>query len=292
MSVPEVDAHFHVWELERFRYPWPNEDVLPIFKTISFGPLEAALETAKVGNAVFVQCLNNTPEEALWVLNDDHPGAIKLVKGVVAGVNLTNHAETTRQLEELCQFEKFVGVRHILDMEEDPAWVMRDDVIAGLKLVAEKGKTFDFLARPHHLQYVSTLAKAIPELRIVIDHIAKPLLSTSLEVAEDWRRNMAAAAACPNVYCKISGLVTEVDPVSHALPWTRDTFRDHVDVVLKEFGAERCMVGSDWPVLQLTGKRYNDVNLLHKSLVEGLSESEQKAVLGGTATKFYKLNVN
>ena len=283
--MAEVDSHFHVWELDRFDYPWPNFDVAAIFKTISYSDLTTALDSAGVKNAVFVQCLNNNIEEAKWVLNSGHPA----IKGVVAGVNLTDHKVLSEQLDELCKYDKFVGVRHILDMEESYDWVVRKDVIDGLRLVAARGKTFDFLSRPHHLHHVATLAKAVPELSIVINHIAKPLLSKSLKVSPDWKKNMLAAGSCPNVYCKISGLVTEVDPEKHATPWTTQTFLDHVEVVLGAFGPERCMIGSDWPVLRLTGTNYREVNLLHKSLLSGLSEAQKVKVCGGNAAKFYQL---
>lgn len=280
----ELDAHFHVWELDRFNYPWPCEDVKPIFKTVTFPDLTEALNSANVRNAVFVQCLNNNIEEAKWVLGSNHP----CIKGVVAGVNLIDHDLTIKQLDELCSYDKFVGVRHILD-EEDTDWIIRDDVIAALKIVAERGLSFDFLSRPHHLKHVETMAKAIPNLRIVIDHIAKPYLSKSLDVSPAWRKDMEAAANCPNGHCKISGLVTEVDPVSHKTAWSKDTFAAHINVVLGVFGADRCMIGSDWPVLRLTGADYATVNQLHKSLIAHLSDTDQKKIVGGNAVKFYKL---
>lgn len=283
--MAEVDAHFHVWELNRFSYPWPNQEVAAIFRNITFPDLTAALDSAGIESAVFVQCLNNCPAEAKWVLESEHPA----LKGVVAGVNLVDHVLLEHQLDELCQFDKFVGVRHILDMEEEHDWVIGEAVVEGLKLVAARGKTFDFLARPHHLPHVATLARAVPDLRIVIDHIAKPLLSKSLTVCSDWKRDMLAAASCPNVYCKISGLVTEVDPESHATSWTPQTFQDHVNVVLKGFGVDRCMIGSDWPVLRLTGADYKMVNELHKSLISELTKEDQAKITGGNAIKFYGL---
>eukprot|EP00116_Pleurobrachia_bachei_P006828 sb/3467090/ len=287
MSPPIIDSHFHMWDLQRFNYPWPNESVAAIHRDVTASEAGREMNGAGVHGAVFVQCLNNSLEEALWVINQQ----CSFIKGVVAGLNLTDHPVLEGQLDTLCKFPQFVGVRHILDMEEDPAWVVRDDVIAGLKIVATRDKTFDFLARPHHLSHVTTLAKAVPELRIVIDHIAKPLLSRSLEVDPGWRRDMESAAGCPNVHCKISGLVTEVDPEHHSTPFDATTFQAHVDVVLGLFGPGRCMMGSDWPVLTLTGANYSTVLDLHKELLSSLSETERKAVLGGNAASFYKLSM-
>lgn len=280
----EVDAHFHVWELDRFNYPWPCEDTKDIFHTITFPDLTEAFQSVDIKNAVFIQCLNNNVDEAKWVLNSGHPS----IKGVVAGINLKDHSQTKKQLQELSSYTKFVGARHILD-EEDVDWVIREDVIAGLKMLADAGKSFDFLSRPHHLKHVATIAKAVPNLRIVINHIAKPLLSKSLEVAPDWRRDMEAAASCPNVYCKISALVCEVDPGSWKKPWTKETFSPHVNTVLELFGADRCMIGSDWPVLKLTGADYKQVNQLHKSLIAHLPQEDQHKILRETAAKFYQL---
>ena len=281
----EVDSHFHVWDLNKFSYSWPDASLPAIFKDISLSDFSAALHSAGVNNAVFVQTLNNNIEEAKWVLKSNHPA----VKGVVSGVSLTDHALLKQQLDELCKFEAFVGVRHIIDMEADQAWLIRDDVIQALEMVAARDKSLDIPSRPHNLHHVATLAAAVPQLRIVVDHIAKPLLSRSLEICPEWKKNIEAAAACPNVFCKISGLVTEVDPVNNSTPWSVDTFQEHVDVVLAAFGVDRCMIGSDWPVLWVPGSNYKEVNQLHKSLIAHLSESEQNAILGSNAVRFYKL---
>ena len=284
MSSIEVDAHFHVWELERFKYPWPNDSVAPIYKTITFPDLTLALNSANVKNAVFIQCLNDCPEEAIWVMESRHPA----IKGVVAGVTLEDHHKLELQLDMLCKYPEFVGVRHILDMEASNDWIIGQDVIEGLKIVAARGKTFDFeFARPHHLQHVATVAKAVPNLKIVIDHVAKPVFLEGLDPA--WKRNMEMAALCPNVFCKISGLVTEVDPDHHKISWDTRTFSEHVKCVLHLFGSDRCMIGSDWPVLGLAGADYKKVNSLHKELLGHLSEKERMEVLGGTATVFYQL---
>ena len=280
----EVDSHFHVWDLQKFDYPWPNKDTPPLFRTIAFDELKEALATANVKNAVFVQCLNNNIQEAKWVLEKD----LDVIKGVVAGVDLIHHDILREQLRQLTKFPKFVGVRHILDMEA-PDWIMQDSVVEGLKIIADHGLTFDFLARPKHLGYVWQIAKKVPTLQIVIDHIAKPILSESLEVEKGYKENMKLAAENPNVYCKISGLVTEVDPVNHTTTWSRQTFQPHINFILSTFGADRCMIGSDWPVLKLTNATYKTVNSLHKDLIFHLAPEDKQKVLGGTAFRFYKL---
>ena len=281
----EVDAHFHVWELARFSYPWPDSSQPVLFRDFSFRDLTPALDSVGVKHAVFIQAVNNFVEEAEWVLRSGHPA----LRGVVAGVCLTDHTLLANQLDTLCHYEKFVGVRHIIDLESDPNWLIRDDVIKGLRMVAANDKTLDIPARPHNLHLVSKVAKQVPGLSIVIDHIGKPLLSKSVDVCPQWRSDMEAAASCKNVWCKISGLVTEVDPINNKTSWSVNTFREHVNIVLELFGVDRCILGSDWPVLHITGASYKEVNLLHKSLIQHLSETEQKAVLGSNAARFYDL---
>lgn len=281
----EVDSHFHVWELQKFPYQFPDDIGEIIKKDISFDQLRVALGSSNVKNAVFVQCVNGCVDEAVWVLESK----CAQIKGVVAGVDLTNADLLNKQLDTLCKYEKFVGVRHLLDFE-DVNWLGRDDVIKGLEVLRDRGLTFDACMRPIHTAHAAAVAERVPGLRMVINHISKPELSQNLGSFAEWAGNMAAAASHPNVFCKISGLVTEVDPETQSKGWTKDTFSLHVNFVLKVFGPGRCMIGSDWPVCLLAnGTNYKEVHDLHMSLISHLPQNDQIAIKGGNAARFYKL---
>jgi len=244
----------------------------------------SAMAAAGVKNAVFVQCCNSCQEEIDWV--DKLARDNTFIKGIVGGVDLTSK-NLRSELESRSKL--LVGVRHILDVE-DPDWLLREDVHAGLAELERQGLAFDLLVRPPILKHVPTLAKKFPNLRMVIDHISKPYISHGLEAGlAGWKEDMTAAASHHNVHCKISGLVTEVDPDHYAKQWTVQTFQPYVRHVLEVFGPDRCMFGSDWPVCKLTGAQYKDVLDLFSNLVGHLNKEEIHKIAYTTAINFYKL---
>lgn len=253
-SVSVVDAHQHFWDPARATYPWMTEGPLKR----RFGPddLEPLLRANGVAGSVVVQARNELAESYDLLAIAEHT---PFVLGVVGWVDLTG--DVAAQLATL--HGPLVGVRHLVQDEADPEWLLRADVQRGLAAVGEAGLAYDLLVKPAQLPAAVETARRRPDVRFVLDHAAKrPAGDDSA-----WRAGVAALAELPNVACKVSGLFTEHDP--------EGTFA----LALHWFGADRCMFGSDWPVstiavdygktLTLTG---NDAN-----------------VLAGTAIRWYEL---
>jgi len=290
-----VDSHFHIWDFSlRATYPktdasfdWPDETLPVIHKNIQAAEAEREITRSGVEAAVFVQCLNSCPEEVAWVaaLAEKH----KFIKGIVGGLDLTQEKEKLRtQIREAGDL--LVGVRHILDVEQQD-WILREDVARGLGVLEEEGKVFDCLVRPPTLKHVATIARRFPNLKMVVDHIAKPLMSLGQEGLKGWSADIAEAASCSNVFCKLSGLVTEADPEKHEKSWSAETFRSYTDLCLKLFGCDRCMFGSDWPVCRVAGAEHNQVVALLMELLSHISEAEREKIFYSNAVQFYNLKI-
>jgi L-fuconolactonase len=273
-----IDAHQHFWKLSNpFDQRWLDAPNLAEIRR-DFLPedLEPLIRAEGVGRTIFVQTQHNV-EENRWVLGlaEQHP----FIAGVVGWVDLASK-DCERDLFEFCQSPKFVGVRHVVQDEPDDDFLVRTEILKGLKVLEKHEVPFDLLLYVKHLRHVPALARALPELPMVIDHLAKPRIKD--HSLEDWLPGFREAASFPNVHCKLSGMVTEADWGN----WTADDLRPYVHTALDLFGADRLMFGSDWPVCELAAT-YGEV---HEALVEALgpiSKSERLAIFGGTAARFY-----
>jgi len=280
--APTIDAHQHYWQLNKpFDYGWLDlPGNAPIRRDFLPGDLEPLIRAAGVDRAVFVQTQHD-PEETRWVLGLAEE--FDFIAGVVGWVDLAG-ADCERQLLEFKDHPKFVGVRHVTQDEPDDDFIVRVDVLRGLKVLETHGVPFDLLFYPRHLRHVPTLARFLPDLPMVIDHLAKPPIKDHR--LDDWLPDFRAAAACPNVSCKLSGMITEAD-------WQRWTFADlkpYVRAALDLFGPDRLMFGSDWPVCELAGTYSQVVDALNDALGP-ISESDRAAIFGGTAARFYGLEI-
>lgn len=277
-----IDAHQHFWEIGKsgFDYAWMDGEALaPIRKTYLPADLKQHLDATGVDQSIFVQTQHNV-EENRWVLQfcEDHD----FLAGMVGWVDLAS-TDCERQLEEFKSNPYFVGIRHVTHDEPDDDWIIRDEVMNGLRVLEKYEVPFDLLFFVKHLKHASTLGKALPDLPMVIDHLAKPEIKAGR--LENWEENFRAAAKFPNMFCKISGMVTEAD----WLAWKPDDLRPYVEIALEVFGPERCMYGSDWPVCELAGS-YEQVIGAAREVLSGLSPDEQAWVFGGTAKKFYGID--
>ncbi|KAK7495783.1 hypothetical protein BaRGS_00013003, partial [Batillaria attramentaria] len=209
-----------IWDLQRFQYKWPTEKEQALYRNFGPADLVTAKRATDVQHAVFVQVNNNCPEEALWVceLAKEHT----FIKGVVAGLNPTDE-NFDAALDRLTENPRVVGVRHILDFENSD-WLTRDDVIRGLQILENRQKTFDLLLRPPLLKHVPKLSQRLPRLKMVVDHLAKPYIKDGL--FDEWAEDIAKLAENPNIFCKISGMVTEADIENQT--WTEDQFEPYV----------------------------------------------------------------
>jgi L-fuconolactonase len=280
--MPEViDAHHHFWQIDRpFDYRWLDApDKTPIRRTYLPDDLRPRLAAAGIDRTVLVQTQHDLDENR-WALalaekND-------FIAGVVGWVDLAS-PDCEAQLEEFIEHPKFVGVRHIIQDEPDDDFAIRPAVIRGLKVLERCGVPFDLLFYVKHLRHAATLARALPDLPMVIDHLAKPRIKD--RATDDWLPHFREAASFPNVYCKVSGMVTEADWRN----WTPADLKPYVQTALELFGPDRCMFGSDWPVCELAGS-YQQVRDALAEALGPLSESESAAVWGGTAKRFYRLD--
>ena len=279
-----VDTHQHFWNLAKVEYPWLVPEYGPIYRTFEAPELEPQLQAAGVDHTVIVQSMDSYADTAYMFETAAH---YSWVAGIVGWVPLLKPEETARQLEEHKRRQLlFKGMRHLIHTEADPDWVVQDTVIESLKLLAAHGYTFDVVAVfPNHLKHVPTLSEHIPNLKIVIDHLAKPPYPSAADMAI-WRDQLAAAAQNPNVYAKISGLNTAVAKAD----WTAADLQPAIDFALDQFGASRLMFGSDWPVAILAGD-YAQVVAETRKCLSGLSAADQAAIWGGTANRFYNLGL-
>lgn len=275
-----IDAHQHFWQLDLpFDYEWLSaERHAAICRNYLPVDLEPHLRRAGVERAVFVQTQHHI-EETRWGLRLAEQHAF--IAGVVGWVDLVSES-CEEQLQELIAHPRFSGIRHIVQDEPDEDFIVRPEVFRGLRVLERHGVPYDLLFYHQHLRHAVTVARAFPELPLVIDHLAKPRIREG--VLEPWAAELRAAAAFPNVYCKLSGLVTEADWSG----WTVADLRPYVMTALEAFGPARCMYGSDWPVCELAAE-YGEVYGALRELLGGLSESESARVFGGTATEFYRL---
>ena len=257
----------------------------PAFQPLrrSFRPEDLApeLQAAGVGYTVAVEAADGVAENAALLSNAGRHGWIA---GVVGWVPLAKPIEVERVLEAYAKEPVFVGVRHLVNVEPDADWILRPDVLQGLQILATRGIAFDYVGiLPRHLEHVPVIARKIPDLRIVIDHLGKPPIAA--RALQPWSSLLARAAEAPNVFAKLSGL-----DAGKAQHWTAADITPYVDRALELFGPERLMFGSDWPVANLRGgygKVYRETNLA----LARLSPDERDRILGGTAIAFYRLPI-
>jgi L-fuconolactonase len=276
-----IDAHQHFWQLGRFGYEWLNAPALAKIKR-DFLPhdLQPLLEEVGVHKSIFVQTQHNVSEND-WVLAlaEEHD----FIAGVVGWVDLAS-SDCERQLEEFQDNPRFVGVRHVTHDEPDDDFIVREDVLRGLKVLEKHQVPFDLLFFPKHLRHVPAIVNHCPSLPLVIDHLAKPNIKG--QELEPWLDDFRRAASFPNVYCKLSGMVTEADWNA----WQPADLRPYIQRAIEYFGPQRCMYGSDWPVCELAGT-YEQVFHAFEDCLGELSPDERAAIFGQTAQAFYGLQV-
>lgn len=275
-----VDAHQHFWQLSQpFDYRWLDDPSLAAINR-DYLPehLKQHLEATGVDKTVFVQTQHNT-EENRWVLGlaEEHD----FIAGVVGWVDLQS-ADCESQLLEFREHPKSVGIRHVVQDEPDDEFVVRSEVLRGLRVLERQRVPFDLLFYVKHLKHVDTLARELPDLVMVINHLSKPDIKNG--GFESWIDDFRAAAQHANVYCKLSGMVTEADWQN----WTPADLKPYIEAALENFGPERLMFGSDWPVCELAGSYQQVCRALDENLLS-LSESEREQIFGKTATKVYGL---
>lgn len=274
-----IDSHQHFWEVDRFPYTWmPDDPASPLRRNYLPQDLGPILKQNRFDGSVVVQAAQ-VPGEVDWLL--ELASAHDFILGVVGWLDLTD-ARLGDTLDRLQRHPKFVGVRHLIHDEADVRWMLRDDVVRGLQELEARDLPFDLLLRPQHLPFVPELCERAPRLRMVIDHIAKPLIAA--QVTEPWATDLEAVAKIPAIFVKISGMITEADWAA----WTPDHLRPYVQHVLGVFPPERLMFGSDWPVCRLAGS-YKQVLSAFTQACGPLEKDRRARIMGETAAGFYRL---
>lgn len=273
-----TDTHMHIWDIERGDYPWLGPEAGVLNRTYALGEVDVARRKAGVDGAILVQAANNRRDTELMLqAMAGHPWIL----GVVGWIDLLAGSAAEAGAAELMATGRVVGIRHLIHDEPDPNWIIQSTVLEALRTVARVGLTYDVVSvTPSHLVHVPTVARAAPDLTLVIDHLAKPPIASG-DLAE-WRRLFAAAAEYPNVCAKVSGLDTAATPEI----WTLDDLRPAFDHALETLGPDRLMYGGDWPV-SILGGGYARQCAAFKGLISALSPYEQRAIKSGTAAQVY-----
>ncbi|MCL8017145.1 amidohydrolase [Streptomyces sp. AS02] len=279
-----VDAHHHVWDLSVRDQDWIiGPELTPLRRDFTLSHLEPEARAAGVVATVLVQTVTvpeETPEFLALAAGSD------LVAGVVGWTDLTapDVAYALAELRKGLGGEYLVGIRHQVQGEPDPRWLLRTDVMRGLTALAEAGLVHDLVVKPHQLATAVEVAECLPELTFVLDHLGKPPIASG-ELGP-WAGLVRRLARLPNTICKLSGMVTEADWGS----WTVEDLKPYADTVLDAFGPERLMFGSDWPVCRLAAP-YAQVIAAAGELTAGLDPAERHQVFSGTAVRTYGLTV-
>ena len=272
-----IDAHQHFWHYDPAYHVWMTDAMAALRRDYlpdEFAPL---LRAAGFDGTIAVQARQLLQEtEWLLALAERHPW----VQGVVGWVDLCS-AELPAQLERLAPHPKLVGVRHVVHDEPDDRFMLRPDFRRGIGRLREFGLTYDLLLFPRHLEVAVTLVDEFPEQPFVLDHLAKPAIRDGL--LSPWKQDLERLAERPNVFCKLSGMVTE----ARWNEWKPGDFRPYLDVVVEEFGPERLMIGSDWPVCTLAADYRSALGLV-LDYVAALSADARAGILGGNCARFYR----
>lgn len=268
----KIDAHQHFWNVDKLEYPILNRARPHIYRNIDPPELEPLLKKAGIDKTVVVQAMD-VSEETEYML--ELASKFEWVAGVVGWVPLHNPDEALIKLEQFMKHSKFKGVRHLIMAESDTDWMIQNKVIEGLKILASYQLSFDVPAVfPDHLKLIPALCEKVPDLKIVIDHLAKPPIHS--KQIDAWFSQIRAAASYPNVYAKISGLNIAED------------IKPYIDYAFEAFGSHRLMYGSDWPICNIAGNYQTVWQETNKALL-GRTQEEVDHVLGRTAIQFYKL---
>jgi L-fucono-1,5-lactonase len=267
-----IDAHQHFWQLGRFDYPWMSKDLGVLYRDYLPADLSAILKQNGIEKTVLVQA-SNSIEESRWLL--ELAESNNFIAGVVGWIDLTNPETPTHP--------KFKGVRHLVESEPNDDWLIQPAVLSGLQKLSARGLSYDLLVHTRHLKHVPIVAETCPDLKLVIDHLAKPPIA--LNEIDEWSRAFKPLARYPNIHCKLSGLVTEAN--WHT--WQIEDLRPYVDRALESFGVDRMMFGSDYPVCLLAAT-YDRVLDAFQEILKDLSDADREKIFANNAAKFYRLD--
>lgn len=281
-NFPIIDTHLHLWDTNYLRYPWLDENPL-LNKPYLLSDFNQATGPVEVEKMVFLQAEcdpSQFMQEAEWVT--ELAAIDPRIQGMVtwAPIELGDGARV--HLEKLAQNTLVKGVRRIIQFEPDPEFCLRPDFVRGVQALPDYGLSFDICIHEGQMANTIKMVEQCPDVQFILDHIGKPQIRNHL--MEPWQTELRHLAEFPNVWCKISGLVTEADH-QH---WTPDDLRPYIDHVIETFGFGRVMYGGDWPVAYQATEYPRWVSTLEDA-VAGSSEEELRALFRDNAIAFYRL---
>jgi L-fuconolactonase len=278
MPADLIDAHHHLWKYSAEQYPWITGDMELLQRDFLVDDLKKVVHQAGITGVVTVQA-RQTLEETEWLLA--LAGQNDFMRGVVGWVPLAEE-DVHYRLEQFSQFPKLKAVRHVLHDEADDLFMLRNDFNRGIAHLKEFNLAYDLLIFERHLPQTIEFVDRHPHQIFVLDHIAKPLIRDG--ALSPWKASILKLAEHNNVYCKLSGMVTEADWTN----WREKDLQPYFDIVIEAFGPERLMFGSDWPVVLVASSYQRWIQTVQHA-VSALSENEQAQILGRAAKLVYRL---
>ncbi|MDO6736329.1 amidohydrolase [Wenyingzhuangia sp. 2_MG-2023] len=273
-----IDSHQHFWKYEPVKHSWIDDEMAVIRKDFMPSDLKSVYQQNNIDGCVAVQA-DQTLAETDFLL--DLATKNDFIKGIVGWVDFRG-ADIDEVLKHYSQFEKIKGFRHVVQGESDPNFLLRPDFLNGIAKLEQYNFTYDILVFPHQLGSVLEFVKKFPNIKFVIDHIAKPYIKDGFY--DGWALLMKEIASYSNVYCKLSGMITEADYKT----WSYHELVPYMQLVLNVFGADRILFGSDWPVCLVAGN-YEKVRKITTDFIAPLTIDEQESIMGSNAVKFYNL---
>jgi L-fuconolactonase len=275
-----IDGHQHFWRVERRDYHWMNANVPVLCNDYLPDDLRPLLTKHAIDRTIVVQAAQTVAETEFLL---ELAAGNEFIAGVVGWLDM-DRGDFPSQFVHYRKNPRFIGLRPMLQDLADDAWILRPKVLESLQLIAETNFPFDFLTHTRHLPYVLKALETVGPIRAVIDHISKPEIRS--QKMEPWKTYIAQLAQHPNLYCKLSGMITEADHQN----WSAETLRPYINHVVDCFGWDRVIFGSDWPVCLLAGSYDQVIQVLTDALGPRMGETEKRKLFGENAAHFYKLN--
>ena len=273
-----IDAHHHFWIYNPAEYEWIDDSMSALRRDFLPRDLKPELDQTNVHGSVAVQARQSL-EETRWLL--DLAEGSPSILGVVGWADLRS-PDIRSQLKTLVRNPKLVGIRHIVQSEPDDRFLLQPEFLRGIDALEEFDLAYDILIYAKHLPVAAEFVEQFPRQRFVLDHLAKPPIK--IGNIDTWANGIRRLAEFPNVFCKLSGLVTEADWQQ----WTPEQIVPYLDVAFESFGPDRLMIGSDWPVCLVAASYARTVELV-TTYVLGKDSRHQEAVLGDNAQRFWRL---
>lgn len=274
----KIDAHHHLWEYAPKTHGWIDDSMGLLKRDFLPGHLHGELQSADYSGCVAIQA-SQTEEETDFLLQE--AAKYPFIKGVVGWLDLRDPF-FAEKLEYYSKFPILKGLRHVVQDEPDENFLLNKDFLNGISLLEKYNLSYDILIFPRHLKVAKDFVKHFPNQKFVLDHIAKPTIKKN--IISPWKEDILRLAEHENVYCKVSGIVTEADWNL----WKHEDFIPYLDVVFEAFGVDRLMIGSDWPVCKLAGSYKEVMEIVENYLPD---DQTKEKVLGRNAIEFYDLNL-